>query len=45
MNMNTVGKVAKEHYWVGFGDRTGKPDYINERVKFWNDKKLCFEYK
>lgn len=43
--MNTVGKAAKEHYWVGLGDRTGMDNYINEHVKFWNDKKLCFEYK
>lgn len=44
-NMSTIGKAAKEHYWVGFGDRTGMLDYINERVKFWNNKKLRFEYK
>lgn len=44
-NMNTIGKAKKARYWVGFGDRTGMPNYINERVKFWNDKKLCFEYK
>lgn len=43
--MRTVGKAAKENYWVGLGDRTGQPNYINERVHFWNDKKLCFEYK
>lgn len=43
--MMTVGKAAKENYWVGLGDRTNEPNYINERVKFWNDKKLCFEYK
>lgn len=43
--MTTVGKAAKENYWVGLGDRTGHPNYINECVKFWNDKKCCFEYK
>lgn len=43
--METVGKAAKERYWVGIGDRTGQKDYYNERVKFYNERKHCFEYK
>ena len=45
MNMNTVGKASKENYWVCIGDRTNNPEYINERVHYWNEKKLCIEYK
>lgn len=44
-SLRTVGKADNAGYWVGIGDRTNDPNYINDRVKFWNDKKLCFEYK
>lgn len=43
--MSTVGKADKNGYWVGLGDRTGMPNYINQRVHYWNEKKLCMEYK
>lgn len=43
--METVGKAAKERYWVGIGDRTGQKNYYHERVKFYNERKCCFEYK
>ena len=43
--MNTVGKAKKEGYWVGIGDRTNDKDTIHESVRYWNDKKLCFEHK
>lgn len=44
-NMTTIGKAAKNNYWVGVGDRTNEPNYINQRVHYWNDSKCCFEYK
>ena len=44
-NMETVGKAKKEGYWIGIGDRTGQKDYYHERVKFYNERKHCFEYK
>lgn len=43
--LSTVGKAKNEGYWVGLSDRTNLPNYINEKVKYWNSKKLCFEYK
>lgn len=43
--LKTVGKAFKENYWVGIGDRTGMPNYINQSIRFWNGKKCCFEYK
>lgn len=44
-NMNTVGKAAKNNYWVGLEDRTGNPNYFESRVHYWNEKTLCFDYK
>lgn len=44
-NMNTVGKASKEGYFVGLGDRTNDENVIHENVRYWNDKKLCFETK
>lgn len=43
--LRTVGKAANNGYWIGLGDRTGQPDYINWDVAYWNEKKLCFDYK
>ena len=45
MYMNTIGKAAKEDYWVGFGDRTNDENVIHQNVRYWNHKKLCFENK
>lgn len=49
MHMSTIGKAAKNHYFVSLGKREyGKNDNIGSfiihyNVKYWNDKKLCFE--
>lgn len=42
-NMNTVGKAKKEGYFVS--TNIDWPDAIKERVHYWNEKKLCMEYK
>lgn len=44
-SLNTIGKANKEGYFVSIGDRTDNENIIHERVKYWNDKKICFEYK
>lgn len=43
--MSTVGKAKANDYWVGLGDRTDNPNYIYQPVHYWNEKKLCMEYK
>ena len=41
---NTVGKAKKENYWASIVI-DNRQDMIQENVKYWNDKKVCFENK
>lgn len=38
-----VGKAGREGYFVS--PKTEDREFIRERVKYWNTKKCCFEYK
>lgn len=40
-----VGKAAKEGYCVSIRKYDDFKDIIHETVRFWNEKKLTFEYK
>lgn len=40
-----VGKAAKEGYCVSIRKYDDFKDIIHETVRFWNSKKLTFEYK
>lgn len=40
----TVGKANKAGYFASLVTE-GREDLITESVKYWNDKKLCFEFK
>lgn len=40
-----VGKAANAHYNVSRRQFDDFQDMIRENVKFWNNKKCCFEYK
>lgn len=44
---HTVGKAAKEMYFVSFGERDfeSDKDLIHSAVMYWNEKKLCFDKK
>lgn len=44
---HVVGKAKNEGYFVSiFVDgRKEDPDFIHQNVRFWNEKKLCFENK
>ena len=42
--LSTVGKAAKAGYFVSLRIE-GREDMIHERVRFWNEKKMCFENK
>lgn len=44
MNINTIGKAKKENYFVSLAIE-GRENLIHSRVSYWNDKKLCMEYK
>lgn len=45
-NLNqVVGKAAKERYCVSIRKYDDSKDIIHETVRFWNEKKLTFEYK
>lgn len=45
-DLGTVGKAANSHYFVSMiVDGRDTANYIHENVKYWNDKKLCFEKK
>lgn len=41
--LDVRGKAAKEGYGVRLGEPSDK--MIKEHVRFWNDKKCCFETK
>lgn len=41
---DVVGKAKKERYFVSTRLREAG-EYITERVSYWNEKKLCLEYK
>lgn len=41
----TVGKAAKEGYNVTRRQFEDFDQMYKENVKFWNSKKMCFEYK
>ncbi len=45
--LNTVGKAAKEHYFVSIkvDGREEDKNFIHQNVRYWNEKKLCFEKK
>ena len=45
--LNTVGKAAKEHYFVSIkvDGREEDKNFIHQSVRYWNEKKLCFEKK
>ena len=45
--LNTVGKAAKEGYFVSIkvDGREEDKNFIHESVRYWNEKKLCFEKK
>lgn len=42
--LQTVGKAAKNHYFVSLIVE-GREDMIHQNVRYWNEKKLCFENK
>lgn len=42
--LNTIGKAAKNHYFVSLIVE-GREDMIHQNVRYWNEKKLCFENK
>ena len=45
--LNTVGKAAKEHYFVSIkvDGREEDKNFFHESVRYWNEKKLCLEKK
>lgn len=45
--LNTVGKAAKEHYFVSIkvDGREEDKNFFHESVRYWNEKKLCLENK
>lgn len=40
----TVGKAEREGYFVSLKTE-GRDNLIPSRVMYWNDKKVCFEFK
>lgn len=45
--LNTIGKAAKEHYFVSLRveGREEDPEFYHRNVRYWNEKKCCFEYR
>ena len=43
--MNTIGKAAKNHYFVSLTTMDKRDNVTVQRVHYWNDKKVCFEYR
>lgn len=41
---NTVGKASKNNYWASL-NIDNRQDMILSAVRYWNDKKMCFECK
>ena len=41
---NTIGKARKEGYFASLNVER-RDNLIQSRVMYWNDKKLCFEFK
>lgn len=44
-DVNTVGKAAKNNYFVSFVTMDKRENVIPQTVHYWNDKKMCMEYK
>lgn len=45
--LNTIGKAAKAGYFVSIkvDGREEDKNFIHQNVRYWNEKKLCFEKK
>lgn len=41
---STVGKARKSGYFASLNTE-GRDNLIHSRVMYWNDKKLCFEFR